>query len=68
MMTRMENILDVHPFLKELKNQSDIMKAISIPTTGATKINVAVLMTMDELTALNPPAATAAPAKPPINV
>jgi hypothetical protein len=66
--TARENIFDVHPFLKELKNHNDIIKAISIPIRGAIKINAAVLMIIGELTALKPPLATAAPANPPINV
>lgn len=64
----MENIFEVHPFLNELKNQRDIIKAIIIPTKGARKIKLAVLIIIGELTAPKPPAAIAAPAKPPINV
>ena len=68
MITPTENILEVHPFLKELKNQSDIIKAISIPMSGANRIKLAVFRIIGEFTALNPPAAIAAPANPPIKV
>ena len=68
MSTSIENIFDVHPFLNELRNHNDIKNAIIIPMIGAKKIKAAVLRMMGELTAPNPPAATAAPAKPPINV
>lgn len=66
--TMMEKILEVHPFLKELRNQRDMRKAIIIPTIGAINIKAAVLRMIGELTALKPPAATAAPANPPIKV
>ena len=63
-----ENIFDRNPFLKELRNHNDIIKAKSIPTNGARNIKLTVLIIIGELIAPNPPLPIAAPAKPPINV
>ena len=65
----MEISLGTGPFLNEFKNQTEIMYAISIPTSGAIKINPMVLNTGSlQLTEPMPACAIAAPAKPPINV
>src|SRR6478672_1566441 len=53
---------------KERRNQSEMINAISIPTSGAITIKTAVLMIGSLLIAPQPPYATAAPAKPPIKV
>ena len=55
-------------FLNELINQREIIKAISIPTNGASIMKLTVFITGSGLMELNPAWAIAAPAKPPINV
>src|SRR5215216_4564170 len=58
-------------FLKESRNQSDIINASIIPTIGAIMIKAAVCKMLGLLCILiapNPPCAIAAPASPPINV
>ena len=65
----MEIILGIGPFLKEFKNQREIIYAVIIPIKGAIKINPMVLSTGSfQFTECMPACAIAAPANPPINV
>ena len=56
------------PFLKECMNQIEMMKAMIIPTSGASRMKLTVFITGSGFTELKPACATAAPAKPPISV
>ena len=49
-------------------NQSEMMKAISMPTMGATRMNITVLRMGSELMAPKPACAMPAPANPPMSV
>src|ERR1043165_2207984 len=68
-MNNSEKSLGPIPFLNELINHTEITNAMIIPTSGARKIKLTVLITGSEFTEAKLPAcAIAAPANPPISV